>query len=415
MYDDLLNQYISEEMYYTEAVFDNGRKKIQPVINHFKDVKFELEKTINPNNKDKEKYNNFWKCQAFKDLEDSIKDIFGFRDIVIYTNDYVYSVNTKVRVMDAQVATTKRFPIDGLVSKDGFYDKTHSIRMDMLLSYGIIEGLEPEELTAVMLHEIGHGLDPAWFDIKYHEANALSKYMLDRKGALNKVEEKEASKKGLIGIIGSLLHREKSEPMKESTDNEVGKKGFLQSILDFLTGGKYTEGKIDKLLSKIRAAIRSDKDDFSRFGNPEVFADNFARMYGLGGPLMSGLKKMSGVDDTLSRSRYAKELDRQKAIADMTMGMIKDVHKTNIHRIYALMKEYQDDLNNPKIATNVKKAIREDMITLRDVLNEYQNNFSDMQNRINKLLNEEMKKKYGIDIDKMIEDAKEDNKKEEKK
>ena len=97
------------------------------------------------------------------------------------------------------------------------------------------------------------------------------------------------------------------------------------------------------------------------------------------------------------------------------MGMIKDVHKTNIHRIYALLKEYQDDLNNPKIATNVKKAIREDMITLRDVLNEYQNNFSDMQNRINKLLNEEMKKKYGIDIDKMIEDSKEDNKKEEKK
>lgn len=105
----------------------------------------------------------------------------------------------------------------------------------------------------------------------------------------------------------------------------------------------------------------------------------------------------------------------QKAIINMTLDMIHDVHKTDIHRIYSLLKEYQADINDPNIPAETKKALKEDMMNLKAVLDEYQNNFTDAQNRVNQLLSEELKKKYKIDIDKMIEDSKEDNKKEEKK
>ena len=54
---------------------------------------------------------------------------------------------------------------------------------------------------------------------------------------------------------------------------------------------------------------------------------------------------------------------------------------------------------------------------LRDVLNEYLNNFSDMQKRINRAMNEELQKKYNINLDELLkdDDKKKDTKKEEKK
>ena len=51
---------------------------------------------------------------------------------------------------------------------------------------------------------------------------------------------------------------------------------------------------------------------------------------------------------------------------------------------------------------------------LRDVLNEYLNNFSDMQKRINRAMNEELQKKYNINLDELLKDEK-DTKKDEKK
>ena len=412
---DMRNQYIDDNMYYTEAVFENGRKSIQPIIDAFTKVKKGAEEVINPNNDDRDKYKRFWKSQTIKDFEDVLKDTFGFRDVIIKPVEYVYVTKTVERVMNAGVSSEKRYPIDGLVSKNGFYDSTHSIRMDILLTYGILEALEPEELTAILLHEFGHTIDPAWYDIKYHDANALSKYMLDRKNALNKIEEKETQKKGFIAMLARLVHLDSPGSFQESVD--VPKKGFIQAIMDFLTHGQYTENKLQKMIDHIRSMIRLDKNDFSRFGNSEAFADNFARMYGLGVPLMRGLRKMSSDDDRRSNSWYQKELDRQKAIAQMTMRSIRDVHKTELHRIYALLKEYEADLKDSTIPAQTKKALREDMMGLRDVLNEYLNNFSDMQKRINRAMNEELQKKYNINLDELLkdDDKKKDTKKDEKK
>lgn len=409
----LNDQYVDDEMYYTEAVFENGRKHVQPIVDIFTEVKTGMEAVINPNNDDRDKYKNFWKSQTMKKFEDVIRDTFGFRDVMIRPVDYIYVGPNEGRVLNAGVAAEKRYPIDGLVTKNGFYDSTHSIRLEMSLTYGIVEALDPEELTAVFLHEFGHSVDPALYDIKYHEANALSKYMLDRKGALNKVEEKETKKKGFIAMLAQLVHGTKStEPIQEST--EEPKKGFLQSILDFLTGGEYTKNKTQEILDRIRNVVRFDKSDFSRFGNSEAFADNFARMYGFGVPLTRALQKMAKDDDRRNNSWYSKELKRQKAIASITMSAIRDVHKTDLHRMYALLKEHETDLKDPKISESTKKALREDMIVLRDVLKAYLNDFSDMQNRINRVMNEELQKKYNLNLDELLKDD-DDKKKDEKK
>ena len=414
MYDDLLNQYIDDEMYYTEAVFDNGRKKVEPIIKAFENVKIEFDRIDDKANKEKKKWEKFWKSQVFKDLEDSVCKVFGFRDAQIEPHDQVYFFQPNVRIMNAYVWSNKRFPIDGLVTKNGFYDSTHSIRMQIILTLGIIQELSATEMTAVLIHEFGHAIDPALVDINYHDTNVLSKYMMDRKGALNKIEEKEAEKKGIIKIIADAFNRNKEKAQSLSAPAE-SHKGPIQAILDFITGGAYTTLRTKSLLAEIKLNLKSDKDEFDRVTNSEAFADNFARMYGLGADLMSGLRKVSAGTDNYIADHHKLEIGRQKAIINMTLDMIHDVHKTDIHRIYSLLKEYQADINDPNIPAETKKALKEDMMNLKAVLDEYQNNFTDAQNRVNQLLSEELKKKYKIDIDKMIEDAKEDNKKEEKK
>src|SRR5699024_6241895 len=96
-----------------------------------------------------------------------------------------------------------RFPIQGLVTDKGFYDKSKSIRMNVYITLGIIKALTPEEITAALMHEFGHSIDPATVNISYVETNALAKYLTDRKGAINKQESKALKE---IGPIKMLMH-----------------------------------------------------------------------------------------------------------------------------------------------------------------------------------------------------------------
>ena len=47
--------------------------------------------------------------------------------------------------------------------------------------------------------------------------------------------------------------------------------------------------------------------------------------------------------------RHKNEKARQKAIVEITMAMIKDEHKTTIHRIISLKKEMENDIKDPKV------------------------------------------------------------------
>lgn len=136
--------------------------------------------------------------------------------------------------------------------------------------------------------------------------------------------------------------------------------------------------------------VRNDKSVFRRQEYSEAFADNFARMYGYGPQLMSGLHKMQLSNETYRNSRIKKEKARQAAIMQFTQALLKDVHKTDIHRVRALIKEYNDDINDPNTPPAVKKQLKEDLEELEKVLDQYLNNFSDFQNRVNRAINEEL-------------------------
>lgn len=114
-------------------------------------------------------------------------------------------------------------------------------------------------------------------------------------------------------------------------------------------------------------------------------------------------------------SRIKKEKARQDAIIYITQQMINDVHKTDIHRIRALLKEYDMDINDPNTPAAVKKQLQDDKAELEKVLDEYLNNFGEFQNRVNKVINDELIKKEARDAKAKSANEKVDEKKKNEK
>lgn len=395
------------DQFYTEAVFANGKESVMPIVETIKKIKDLLESQIAEqdkgikNNKDadnkrkkgepvtktKVKYFDpkaFWKNQLFKQLEDEFSKVFGFRDVSI--EPYIEKYNSKEkmfesRILNAEIYHADRFPIEGLVTDKGFYDKSKSVRMNVYLSLGLIRALSEEEIMAVMLHEFGHSIDPALVDIKYTEVNILSKYLTDRKHVINKNEKKfiEKHKNNFIFIfcifgvlwVGTLI----SSIFNAIRDKILGKEKVQQ-----------------KKLEKVRKMIEADKDKFTRQEFSEAFADNFARMYGFGPQLLNGLKKLDKESEKMINSRFKKERTRQDIIVMIVQDSINDVHKTNIHRARALIKEYKADIADPNTSAIVKKQLQEDLTELEKILDEYLTNFGEFQNRVNEIINEELSK-----------------------
>ena len=361
---------------------------------------------------------SFWKCQELKKLEDTIKDIFGFRSVQI--QPFIEKYKSKKDEFESTMINcftyfVDRYPIDGLVTDDGFYDKTHSINMDLRITLGLIKLLEPDELTAVLLHEFGHNIDPAMVSIEYAQTNILSKYLTDRKKSLSKAEKKlvENNKhvKGFMTYtITSMLI---AAGVVLSFIAAIGM--VISSIVKGMSKNiGASKGRInDSLAGKLKKIIKDDaKSDFGRREFSEAFADNFARMYGYGPQLGRAFVKMSLKLSETINSRFSREKDRQRCIMLMISQSLKDEHKTDVHRIKSLIREYYEDINDPNVPKQVKDQLRDDVKEVEKVLDMYMNSFSEFQNNIYRMISEEIDAVHPLSKSETQEDNKQNDIKE---
>ena len=79
------------------------------------------------------------------------------------------------------------------------------------------------------------------------------------------------------------------------------------------------------------------------------------------------------INDDIINSRYKRDIDRRKVIISITIDCIGDVHKTEIHRIHSLIKEYKNDIADPNIPNKVKEGLKEDLKELEKILDQYLN------------------------------------------
>ena len=384
-----IKDYSNPVDYFSEAVFKDGKKSIEPVEKAITAVKNELESQIEKHKKgeykdDKFDPKAFWRHKVFKDLEDVLMDTFGFRSAVIEPFNERYNKTTddfESKQLNAFIYNIDRYPIEGLLTDKGFYDKSKSTTIHMVFSLGLIRALEADEITAILLHEFGHGIDPALVTISYTDTNILSKYLTDRKGKLNKKEEERKKSFGaeLLGVILYLL---------------VTLSPLLIKLASWVRRMILGKEKIrQEKLDKIKEAIKKDKDKFTRIDMAEAYADNFARMYGYGPQLARSFKKMEKDFEKKFNNRIKKEHLREEFITKLTIYALQDVHKTDIHRMKNLIKEYEADMNDKSIPAAVKKQIEADKKELELVLESYTKDFDEFQNMVNKLIIDELDKK----------------------
>lgn len=380
---------------FSEAVFAGGKEKLSSVIDQMGKCKSLLDEKISEQDGDSSKEfqpKEYWRNQVWKDLEDEIGNVFGFRSVQIHPLIEKYSSTDKQfesKSLNCLIYHLDRYPIEGLVTDKGFYDKSHSIIMEIYITLGAVKTLTAEELVAVIMHEFGHSIDPAIVDITYTEVNILSKYLTDRKKSINKAEQKMMDKCGgmktFLGAVGKAV-------------TDLGHK--VNFTMNSLLGIFTRKDKLEKKnLEKLKKLLSAEKGDFNRQNYGEAFADNFARMYGLGAQLMSAIKKMSDSEFKNMESRVKKEKKRQQIIMEVMTDMLKDEHKTDIHRVRSLIKEYEEDIKDPNTPEVVKKQLQEDIDEVKKILDSYMNDYDSFRNHVNKMINEELEKLEGYHKD----------------
>ena len=401
--------------YYMEAVFNNGREKLKPILEAVVKVKELLDEKIKEQQDTAEGHaknrrikisrfnpHSFWKSNAIKEWEDRVKEVFGFRSVIIEPTIEKYSHKIddfNDPYINACVYSEIRYPVEGIVSDNGFYDKTHSCYFTMVISLGLIRLLEPEEIVAILIHEIGHKIDPAIMDVKYTETNILAKTLTDRKGKYTPSENQYLEK-----------HKKKSFGLPEICIIFFGLvavfdivKGIWSWIYrTFINKEQWRKDRVEKLRKMIKK-----EDQFRRQIYDEAFADNIARMYGYGKELGKALTKMGGHYNDYTKKYFKREFTRESHIVWMTTMALKDEHKTEVHRIHALIKEYEEDIKDTTIPKKVRDNLEADKKELEIILDKYLNSFDEFSNSVNKMIAESLK-----EID---EKAEEKKAKEEKK
>ena len=373
---------------FQEAVFEKGKSKLKKIDEAWGPIQAKLKVMLDRNGKDFDP-NKFYKDPIWKPLEDAIQEAFNFRYVEVapvIEKAYQYDKDRMFVYVNAGTVAEQRYAIDGIITNEGFYDKTKSLVLQMVVGNQLLLMLEPEELTAIFLHEMGHNIDPAIIDINYAQINDYVKYIQDTDKDKFKKEQK---KNFWMDKFTTLVSNRKKPKKKLIEDGNI-----IVSLVDIILNIPFvveclakflrfcqfhnpfntnTKEVAKKLVAKTKENIK-EKGVFSKYNSTEGFADNLPRMYGYGKALLSGLNKFDKlISDEQMKKIYGKDIltrsniekARTQFFSVVIDAAISDVHKTTVHRYYSILKEYYKDLKNATIPSDVKKQIKKD---LEDIL-----------------------------------------------
>ena len=119
----------------------------------------------------------------------------------------------------------------------------------------------------------------------------------------------------------------------------------------------------------------------------ERFADGFAASYGYGGALASALEKMSLpivpdpiLDDLISKMPIVGHIMEALCIPGMMLIGIIDVHPRTASRLYSIIKDLKQDLNDPSLSPEMKKQLQKDIDEYEKAIKTYFDDKTDLKN-----------------------------------
>lgn len=301
-----------------------------------------------------------------RDLEKAIKDVFGFGYVDVFWSDAPSLIGGPYTIPNAtifHINESKSFTY-GKNSR-GFYDKDHELHCVIHINRDVIVNahLTSAELTAVLLHEIGHNFDYSPYkmllamisvlQLLYGNIAVLSNWAISELAPLSSLYPRL---RNLDAVIADVL-----PPFRYFTR-------FLYAIGSGAT--KFTLAALSPLnfitnipIALINSPFTYIANIFTRKG--ERFADSFAAMYGYGPEIASGLDKIIG--EAMGMNDITYNIPVLKTLYDLSLLNQEIVtfalggHESNQRRMINMMNMLKKDLEDPNISPSMKKEIRREI------------------------------------------------------
>lgn len=242
---------------------------------------------------------------------------------------------------------------------------------DMIIGVNIdvaligMSGLNAKELTAIVLHEIGHTMEASLLQFLINLnpinliTNIISEFTLSkhyskiRQSIEANVVEKIPALKTILSLLSIYI-----ESMI-ATMNLYGL-GVASIALDIYKNPT-------KILNVIGLA------GISRYAS-EKYADSFATAYGYGPALASAFRKLhinegDGLDRTLYNIPILNWWYDLNKISTRIIGGLIDVHPSDPSRVTAQLNKLKRDAKDPKLDPRVKKELDGDIKRLEKIIN----------------------------------------------
>lgn len=305
---------------------------------------------------------------ANKALEDAVQSTFGFKSVKIFWSNQAggrgpYTLPGSVIINYASDTT------GGLkygTHKNGFYDKGHVIKLYVQLDQNLIRdcGCTPEELTGILLHEIGHNFDYSFMTLYSTFIVVIDAIFKSPQAVLQYFTTTAIQHYGREVIARLLAFNETLSnliPPFGVVIRTVGKIGFkLTKILNNL----FTPLTIFMVIPV--ALLTFPINYFNNFitgaRGKEVFSDTFAASYGYGDACITGLEKIY---------RYATVMDGNSTLTnwlgDLTLLQSEIVqlacgaHGTDQQRMIRIMSKLEDDLTHNQYDPALKKDLEKQL------------------------------------------------------
>lgn len=281
----------------------------------------------------------------------------------------------------------KKFGI-GATSRDGFkFKPNNGIAIIATITSGLLfrQDIMPEEIVAILLHEIGHNfqdyIDGALlkydsnyilniydYYMEYATLNTLYAYKADIQKSMSNTEDYES-------IISPDSDQKKTadyNSKKSSHDLEYFAYAFSRLLNVFTLGIPAGILAILKLpiVQLVSISSRSKKKKEFMGRTAEMTADKFATVYGYGAPLASALSKITAdptkIDIFINKIPFLGALLTIERIPDEMLVDMVDEHPSLVARIDDQIFTIQEELKKTNMSSECRMALEADLKQLQE-------------------------------------------------
>ncbi len=316
--------------------------------------------------------------QVNRELQNAIMAVFGFSSAKV-----IWTVSNWKHADICNCCTLPNMKVlhTGSVKegKSGKYDSTNTLDCTIVMNTPLISdvGLTPKEVTAILIHEIGHNLDYSLMSVVhiwYKILTACLRY--DPKY----YPQLAAEVIGITFLNEFPLLKELYFRMRFLGDTVM--KAYTPLISVGRSLGKVIY-PLEKLISAIvfipliaiRLPIIALLSPLNRVLNAtetkgEVEADNFAASYGYGSYLASALDKISAAmvyTKGSNSDNVVNMIFRDIAIAECELiAMFQGDHGANVQRSYRCLSKLEEDLRNKDCPPELRKELEDKVKVMRE-------------------------------------------------